>query len=197
MIRTLSTLGASLALTLVTGAAQASTWEVDSSHTAAQFSVRHLMVSNVRGEFSKVTGTVELDDKDVSKSKVKVEIDVSTVNTREPKRDEHLKSAEFFDVAKFPKMTFKSKSVTKAGGGFKVVGDLSIHGVTKEVTLDVEGTLAEVKDPWGNVKTGLTATTKIKREDFGLTWNKALEAGGVVVGSDVAITLDVELTKKK
>ena len=179
------------------GAAQASSWEIDGSHSSAQFAVRHLMVSNVRGEFGKVTGTVNFDEKDPSKSTVQATIDATTINTRDEKRDGHLKSPDFFDVAKFPTLSFKSKKVAAAGAGkFKVTGDLTIHGVTKEVVLDVEGPAPEKKDPWGNVKSGATATTKINRKDFGLTWNKSLDGGGVVVGDEVSITLDVELLKK-
>jgi polyisoprenoid-binding protein YceI len=182
---------------LLPGLAGASTWDIDPAHSVAGFSVRHLMVSKVPGEFGKVSGTVNLDDKDISKSTVEATIDVSTVTTRDPKRDEHLKSGDFFDVAKFPTITFKSKRVQKAGAGkLKVVGDLTIHGVTKEVTLNVEGPNKEVKDPWGNTKSGASATTKIDRKDFGLTWNKSLDGGGVVVGDEVAITIDVELLKK-
>jgi polyisoprenoid-binding protein YceI len=180
------------------GAAQASSWDIDPGHSAAQFSVRHLMVSNVRGEFSKVSGTVDLDDQDITKSTVNATIDATTVNTRDEKRDGHLKSPEFFDVAKFPTITFKSKKVAKAGtGSLTVTGDLTIHGVTKEVALKVDGPVAPVKDPWGNTRSGATASVKIARKDFGLVWNKALEAGGVVVGEEVTITIDIELTKKK
>ena len=177
--------------------AGATTWEINPGHSAAQFSVRHLMVSNVRGEFGKVTGTVDIDDKDITKSTVDATIDASTVNTRDEKRDGHLKSPDFFDVAKFPTITFKSKKVAKAGAGkLKVTGDLTIHGVTKEVVLNVEGPSKEAKDPWGNIKSGAEATTKVNRKDFGLTWNKALETGGVVVGDEVSLTIDVELLKK-
>ncbi|MFO0575808.1 MAG: YceI family protein [Polyangia bacterium] len=183
---------------LTAGRAHAAAWEIDPSHSGAQFSVRHLMVSNVRGEFGKVTGTIEYNDKDPSKSRVEATIDVSSINTREPKRDEHLKGADFFDVAKFPTITFKSKRVAQAGAGkLKVTGDLSIHGVTREVVLDVEGPAAETKDPWGNIRTGAQATTKINRKDFGLGWNKLLESGGVAVGEEVSITIDVEMTRKQ
>ena len=177
--------------------ALASDWDIDPAHSQANFTVRHLMVSNVRGDFGKVTGTIKLDDKDVSKSTVDATIDVASINTREAKRDEHLKSPDFFDVAKYPTITFKSKKVAKAGTGkLKVTGDLTMHGVTKEVTLDVEGPAKDAKDPWGNVRSGATATTKINRKDFGLGWNKVLETGGVAVGEDVTIVIDVELTKK-
>jgi polyisoprenoid-binding protein YceI len=180
------------------GRAQAAPWEIDPSHSSAQFSVRHLMVSNVRGEFGKVSGTIDYNDKDPSKSRVEATIDVSSISTREPKRDEHLKSPDFFDVAKFPTITFKSKRVAAAGAGrLKVTGDLSIHGVTREVVLEVEGPAAETKDPWGNLRTGAQATTKINRKDFGLAWNKLLESGGVAVGEEVSITIDVEMTRKQ
>jgi polyisoprenoid-binding protein YceI len=175
----------------------AATWDVDPAHSAAQFKVRHLMVSSVRGEFRKVTGTVDLNEKDITRSTVDVTIDSSTINTGEPKRDEHLKSADFFDVAKFPVLTFKSRKVQKAGDGkLKVTGDLTMHGVTREVVLDVEGPTAPVKDPWGNVKIGTSAATKLNRKDYGLTWNAAVESGGVVVGEEVAIDLDIELVKR-
>ena len=179
-------------------AAKAALWEIDSAHTSAQFAVRHLMVSTVRGSFSKVSGTLEYDGKDLATLKADVTIDVASVNTGIEKRDEHLRSADFFDVAKFPTMTFKSKKAEKAGEGkFKLTGDLTIHGVTKEVTLEVEGPAPVVKDPWGNTKTGATATVKINRTDFGLKWNAVLEAGGVAVGEEVSITIDIEAYQKK
>ena len=170
---------------------------IDSAHSGASFSVKHMMVSNVRGAFSKVTGSANLDEKDITKSTVEAVIDATTINTNEPKRDEHLRSADFFDTAKFPTITFKSTKVEKAGQNLKVTGDLTMHGVTKPVVLDVEGFTTEAKDPWGNLKRGGTATTKINRKDFGLTWNSVLETGGVAVGEEVAITLDLELNKKK
>ena len=155
------------------------------------------MVSNVKGSFNKFTGTVEINDKDISKSKVEVIIDTNSINTNVEKRDEHLRSADFFDVAKYPTMTFVSRKVVAAGAGhLKVTGDMTLHGVTKEVVLDVEGPTPDSKDPWGNIRKGATATTKINRKDFGLLWNAALETGGVVVGDDVIITLEIELIKK-
>lgn len=174
------------------------TYDIDASHSSAQFSVRHLMVSNVKGQFSKVTGTVQYDPQNVGASKIDASIDVSTIDTREPKRDGHLKSPDFFDVQKFPTMRFVSKRVMPASPGkLKLLGDLTIHGVTREVTLDVEGPTPEIKDPWGGLRAGASASTKINRKDFGLTWNQALEAGGVAVGDEVLINLDVELVKKK
>ncbi|KFA93323.1 YceI family protein [Archangium violaceum] len=175
----------------------ATEYDIDSAHSGANFSVKHMMVSNVRGAFSKVTGTANIDEKDITKSTVQAVIDATTINTNEPKRDEHLKSPDFFDTAKYPTITFKSTKVEKAGDNLKVMGDLTMHGVTKPVTLDVEGFTTEAKDPWGNTKRGGTATTKINRKDFGLGWNKVLDTGGVAVGEEVAITLDLELNKKQ
>jgi polyisoprenoid-binding protein YceI len=171
---------------------------VDSGHSSAQFSVKHMMVSNVRGAFSKVTGSVNLDEKDITKSTVEASIDATTINTNEPKRDEHLRGEDFFDTAKYPSITFKSTKVQKAGKDkLKVTGDLTMHGVTKPVVLDVEGFTSEAKDPWGNTKRGGVATTKVNRKDFGLAWNKALETGGFAVGEEVSITIDLELNKKQ
>ena len=176
----------------------ASTWQIDPDHSNLGFKVKHLMVSNVKGSFEKHSGTVEINDKDITKSRVEVTIDTSSINTNVQKRDEHLRSADFFDVAKYPVMTFVSKKVTKAGKDkLKVTGDLTLHGVTREVTLDVEGPTKESKDPWGNFRRGATATTKINRKDFGLNWNKALETGGVLVGEEVAITLEIEMVKSE
>lgn len=175
---------------------RASTWDIDPAHTSAQFAVRHLMVSTVRGEFGKVSGVVNLDENDLSKSSVEASIDATSLNTRVEKRDEHLKSPDFLDVAKYPTITFKSKKVEKAGDGkFKVTGDLTIRGVTKEAVLEVEGSPTPFKDPLGSMRVGGVATTKINRKDFGVQWNGALETGGVVVGDAVAITIDVELTQ--
>ena len=177
--------------------AATSTWQIDPMHSAAQFSVRHLAISSVRGGFSNVKGTVSFDDKDVSKSTVDVTIDVSTVDTREPDRDKDLRSDKFFDVAQYPTMTFKSKKVEQvAAGKLKVTGDLTIRGVTKEVVLDVEGPTAPVKDPWGNQRAAVNATTKINRQDFGVKWNATMDNGGVVVGDEVSITIDAEMIQK-
>lgn len=175
---------------------QAATWQIDSRHSYAHFSVRHLMVSNVRGSFSKVSGTLLIDEKDITKSTVEATIDASTINTQEPDRDKHLRSADFFDVEKHPTITFKSKKVEKAGKErLRVIGDLTIRGVTKQVVLDVEGPTAAIKDPRGNLKRGATATTKVNRQDFGVAWNRKLEAGGVVVGDQISITIELELAK--
>lgn len=177
--------------------AATSTWKIDPQHSAAQFSVRHMAISTVRGAFSKVNGTVVLDDQDITKSTVDVSIDVSTVDTREPGRDKDLRSDHFFDVEHFPTMTFKSKKVEQvAPGKLRVTGDLTIRGTTKEVVLDVEGPTAPVKDPWGNQRAAANATTKINRQDFGVKWNATLDNGGVVVGDDVNINIDAEMTKQ-
>jgi len=184
----------------VTGTSQAPSptqWQIDPAHSAAHFSVRHLMISNVRGEFGKVSGNVVLDPSDLTKSTVEVSVDATTINTREPQRDEHLRSADFFDVANHPAITFRSKQITAAGAGrFKVTGDLTIRGVTRAVTFDVDGPTPPVKDPWGNVRAGVSATAKINRKDFGLVWNALTEAGGIVVGDEVSITFEAELVQK-
>src|SRR5256884_5683160 len=180
-----------------TAGAATSEWKIDPQHSSAQFSVRHMAISTVRGAFSKVNGTLVLDDKDVTKSTLDVTIDVSTVDTREPARDNDLRSDKFFDVAHFPTITFTSKKVEQiAPGKLRVTGDLTIRGTTKEVVLDVDGLTAPVKDPWGNQRVAATATTKINRQDFGVKWNAKLDNGGVVVSDDVNITLDVELIQK-
>jgi polyisoprenoid-binding protein YceI len=172
-------------------------YTIDPAHSTADFKVRHLMVSNVRGEFSGVSGTVTVDPANPANSSINARIDANTIQTRDAQRDAHLKSADFFDVEKFPEITFVSKSVSKLGDDeYKVTGDLTIHGVTKEVVLDVEGPTSEVKDPWGNVKIGASAKTKINRKDFGLIWNATLETGGMLVGEDVSIQLDLELTRQ-
>jgi len=177
--------------------AATTTWQIDPAHTAAQFAVKHMMISTVRGEFKKVTGTVIWDDQDLTKSKVNVTIDTTTVNTGEEARDKDLKSDKFFDVANFPTMTFVSKKVETSGTGkLKVTGDLTIHGVTKEVVLDVEGPTAPIKDPWGNTRSAVSATTHVNRQDFGVKWNANLDGGGVVVSDTVAITIDLEMTKQ-
>jgi polyisoprenoid-binding protein YceI len=178
-------------------AAGSSTWQIDPQHAAAQFAVKHLMISTVRGEFHGVTGTINWDDRDISKSTVDVTIDATTVDTREPQRNTHLKSPDFFDVTKYPTITFKSKKVEPAAAGkVKVTGDLTIHGITKEVVLDVDGPTAPVKDPWGNTRVALNATTKVNRQDFGVKWNANMDGGGVVVGDDVNITIDAEMIKQ-
>jgi len=168
------------------------TYQIDSAHSAAQFSVRHLMIANVRGEFSKVSGTIVFDADNPANSKVDATIDAASISTRDAQRDAHLRSADFLDVEKFPVLTFRSKSVKGERGAWKMTGDLTLHGVTKEITLDVEGPTPETRDPWGGARIGATATGKLNRKDFGLTWNTALETGGVLVGEEVKLTLDIE-----
>ena len=178
--------------------ASATTFEIDPAHSSAQFAVRHLMVSTVRGTLGKVAGTVNLDAADVTKSSVEASIDATGIDTHEPKRDQHLKSPDFLDVAKYPAITFKSKKVTKiADDKYQVTGDLTLHGVTKEVVLDAEGSPKPFTDPSGNTKLGGAVRTKINRQDFGVAWNKTLDNGGVVLGNDVDVTIDIELMKKK
>ena len=171
-------------------------YKIDPSHSTAQFSVRHMMITNVRGGFNNVQGTVAYDAENPSASSINVVIDTNTINTMEPDRDKHLRSADFLDVEKFPTITFKSKTVEPAGDGeLRVTGDLAIHGVTKEVVLKIDGPTGEEKDPWGNTRIGASATSKIKRSDFGLTWNAALETGGILVGDDLKIELETSLIK--
>ncbi|MFL5322173.1 MAG: YceI family protein [Myxococcaceae bacterium] len=191
-------LTAALILTPAFAFAATSSWEIDPSHSSAAFTVKHMMVTNVRGEFRKVSGKIDLDDKDVTKSTVDATIDATSIDTNEPKRDGHLKSPDFFDVEKYPTITFKSTKVAKGGPNkLKVTGDLTIHGVTKPVVLDVQGPSPVMKDPWGNEKRAVMATTKISRKDFGLNWNKTMESGGVLVGDDVNIELNLELGKSQ
>lgn len=179
-----------------TGAATTTTWNIDPAHSGAEFKVKHMMISNVKGKFSGLSGTLTLDEGDISKSTVEASIPTATVNTGDEQRDGHLKSADFFDVEKFPKMSFTSVKVVPGGDGGKVTGDLTLHGVTKQVTFEVEGPSEPNKDPWGNMRIGLSATAKINRKDFGLVWNAALETGGVLVGEDVTISLDVQFIKQ-
>jgi polyisoprenoid-binding protein YceI len=177
------------------GAAQAATWDIDNSHASVGFSVRHLTVSDAKGSFTKFKGQVMVDEKDITKSTVNVEIDATSVNTANEKRDEHLRSPDFFDTAKFPALVFKSTKVEKQGTGLLVTGDLTMHGVTKPVVLTVEGPAAAVKNPWGQTVSAVKATGKLNRKDFGLEWNKTLESGGLLVGEDVTLTIEAELTQ--
>jgi polyisoprenoid-binding protein YceI len=171
------------------------TWKIDPTHSHIEFSVRHMMITNVKGRFAGVEGTVLLDESDPSFADVDVRIDAASIDTREPQRDAHLRSADFFDVEQHPHITFTAKGPLRRGGReFTLPGELSVHGVTRDVVLDVveEG---RGRDPWGGERLGVSATTRIKRSDFGLTWNQVLETGGVIVGDDVKITLDLELTR--
>lgn len=191
----LSALVATLAL-LAPSAASAATWDIDSAHSTVGFVVKHLVIAKVRGQFKAFSGTLVLDDKDITKSTVTVNIDPKSVDTDNETRDTHLKSPDFFDVATFKDMKFVSTKVEKAEGGLKVTGNFTLHGVTRPVVLEVEGPSVEVKDPGGNPHVAFSAHTTIKRADFGLTWNKAIE-GGSVVGDDVKIELEIELKNKR
>jgi len=173
---------------------QGQTWTIDASHSAAHFAVRHMMVSTVRGDMGKITGTVTFDPAKPAAGSIEATIDVTGIDTREAGRDKHLKSADFFDVEKFPTITFKSKRIDPvAAGGFKITGDLTMKGVTKEVVLDAEPLRPAIKDQRGAARTGTTATTKLNRQDFGITWSRALDGGGVVVSDEVSVTIDIEL----
>ena len=170
------------------------TYNIDPAHSSAQFVVRHMMITNVRGGFSGIKGTIVYDAENPSASTVDAVIDAGTISTLDAQRDAHLKSADFLDVEKYPAITFKSKKVVSEGPDeAKVTGDLTIHGVTQEVTLKVDGPAEGGKDPWGNVRIGASGATKLKRSDFGLTWNAALETGGILVGDDLKIELEVQM----
>jgi polyisoprenoid-binding protein YceI len=179
-----------------TTATAVTTWNIDPVHSVAEFKVKHMMISNVKGQFTGISGVLSLDEADITKSSIEATIDAASVNTRDAQRDGHLKSADFFDVETFPTLGFKSTHVARtADGELAIDGELSIHGVTRKATFAVEGPSAPGKDPWGNTRIGLSATTKINRKDFGLTWNSALETGGVLVGEEITITLDVQFVK--
>ncbi|HUS06493.1 MAG TPA: YceI family protein [Bryobacteraceae bacterium] len=172
------------------------TYQIDPAHSTAQFVVRHMMITNVRGSFGSVTGKVVYDSENPDQSSINAVIDASSINTLEPQRDAHLKSPDFLDVNQFPAITFQSRQVETAGEEeLKVTGDLTIHGVTKEVVLKVEGPTAEGKDPFGNFRIGASATTRIKRSAFGLTYNAALETGGILIGDELKIELEISLIK--
>lgn len=173
-----------------------SKWKIDPVHTNAEFKVRHMMITNVKGQFTGINGEITLDHNDLTKSHVDASIEAASINTREPDRDTHLRSADFLDVENFPTLSFVSTGISRTGvGELEVEGDLTIHGVTKRVAFSVEGPTQAEKDPWGNVRIGLSAQTKINRKDFGLTWNSTLETGGILVGEDVTITLEVQAVK--
>jgi polyisoprenoid-binding protein YceI len=172
------------------------TWNLDPAHSAAEFKVKHMMISNVKGKFTGLSGVLKLDEANPTASSVEASVDVTTLNTGDAQRDGHLSSPDFFDAAQFPHLTFKSTKVVSVGGvDYKVTGDLTLHGATKSVTFAVEEVSEPAKDPWGNLRIGLSASTKINRKDFGLSWNSALETGGVLVGEDVTIMLDVQFIK--
>jgi len=172
------------------------TYLMDPSHSSASFSIKHMMIAKVHGGFEKLSGKLSLNSKDLANSSVEASIEVSSITTRDTGRDTHLKSADFFDVENFPLITFQSSRFEKKGDDLVIIGKLSIHGVTKEVKLSVEGLDTEMKDPWGNIKLGASGSTKINRKDYGLTWNAGLEAGGILVGEDVSITLEVQFIKQ-
>lgn len=191
-------LTAAAALAVLPITSFAAEYEADPVHSNASFTVRHMMLTNVRGEFTTLAAVLDLNEKDITRSKVEATIDANTIDTRNAKRDQHLRSADFFYVEKHPKLTFKSKKVQKAGKDkLKVTGDLTIRGVTREVVLDVEGLTKPIKDPFGGTRIGALATTKINRKDFGLNWNQALEAGGVLVSDEVKIALDLQFVQKQ
>jgi polyisoprenoid-binding protein YceI len=170
------------------------TWNIDSAHSSIQFSARHMVITKVRGAFKSYRGTIELDEADKTRSRVSVEIDVASIDTAEAKRDGHLKSSDFLDVAQFPTLRFESRSIVAHGDSYSVAGDLTLHGVTRPVTLSAEFQ-GQAKDPWGGERVAFTAKTSIQREDFGLTWNQLLEAGGMLVGSKIEIELDVQAVR--
>lgn len=182
--------------TLATPQTAVSTWNVDPAHSVAEFKVKHMMISNVKGQFAKIGGVLTFDESDLTKSHIEASIEAASINTREEQRDAHLKSADFFHVEQHPTLSFKSTRITQKGDGeLSVAGDLTIRGVTRPVVFAVEGPTPPAKDPWGNTRIGLSATTKINRKDYGLTWNAALETGGILVGDEVTITLDVQFVK--
>lgn len=185
-------------LLLIPALAGAGTWTIDPEHSTLQFKVRHMMVTNVTGVFEKFRGTVEIDDQDLAKSKAEIVIDTASLNTRVEKRDEHLRSADFFDVGRYPTMTFVSRNVVADGPErLRITGDLTIRGISRPVLLQVEGPTGVSKDPWGNLRRGASVTTKLYRQDYGMTWNKTLETGGVAVGDEVQVALEIELLKAK
>jgi len=185
-----------MSTTLTTPETAVSTWKIDPAHSVAEFKVKHMMISNVKGRFTGVSGALYLDENNVANSRVEASIDAGSISTGDAQRDGHLKSADFFDVEQYPTLTFRSTRVVPEGEGeLKATGELTIHGVTREVTFAVEGPTAPAKDPWGNTRVALSAATKINRKDFGLTWNAALETGGILVGDEVTITLEVQFIK--
>ena len=195
--RRISLVLATALLASLSALAQTSNWNIDPAHSTAQFTVRHLGISNVTGNFTKVTGMVVLNDKDITQSQVSASIDVNSINTRVEARDKDLKSPNFFEVEKYPTIEFKSKRIVNSGGKLQLIGDLTIHGTTREVTLDVDGPTPELTDPWGNSRRGLSATTAINRKDFNLVYNNLLKTGDAVVGDKVKIQIDAEIVKKK
>ena len=175
-----------------------STWSIDQAHSSVHFKVRHMMISNVRGGFRTVRGDLKLDEADITQSEIDIEIDISSIHTRDEQRDAHLRSPDFLDTERHPLLTFRSTKLEKAGvDALRVQGDLTIHGVTRNVELDVDSISPATKDPWGNVRMAASASTVISRKDFGLTWNTALEIGGVLVGNEITIDLEVQFVKSQ
>jgi polyisoprenoid-binding protein YceI len=183
-------------LAAAASAAPPASYEIDSAHSSAQFTVRHMLVSNVRGEFAKLSGVVLYDPADLSASSVETAIDAASISTRNAKRDDHLRSPDFLDAAKFPTLTFVSKRIYTDGKDVRIKGDLTIHGVTREVEFQLDGPVQQIKDPSGSTRIGASAKTHVSRKDFGLTWNKLLESGGAVVGDEVTVILDIEAVRK-
>jgi polyisoprenoid-binding protein YceI len=182
--------------TLAAPQTSTTTWNVDPVHSVAEFKVKHMMISNVKGQFPKITGALTRDESDLTNSHVEASIEAASIETRDAQRDAHLKSADFFDVEKFPALSFKSTGISLVRDGeLAVEGNLTIRGVTRKVVFSVEGPTPPAKDPWGNTRVAVSATTKINRKDFGLTWNAALETGGILVGDEVTLTLDVQFVK--
>jgi polyisoprenoid-binding protein YceI len=182
--------------TLATPQTSTTTWNIDPAHSVADFKVKHMMISNVRGQFGKVSGVLTLDESDLTKSRVEALIEAGSIETRDAQRDAHLKSADFLHVEKFPTLSFKSTRISLVRDGeLSAEGELTIRGVARKVQFSVEGPTPPTKDPWGNTRVAVSATTKINRKDFGLTWNTALETGGILVGDEVTINLDVEFIK--
>jgi polyisoprenoid-binding protein YceI len=182
--------------TLVQPQTSTTTWNIDPAHTVAEFKVKHMMIANVKGHFSGVSGVLIRDESDPANDRVEVTIEAASIETRNEQRDGHLKSADFFHVEKFPTLHFKSTGISVVGEGeLSLEGDLTIRGVTRTVRFEVEGPTPPAKDPWGNTRIGISASTKINRKDFGLTWNAALETGGILVGDEVTITLDAQFVK--
>jgi polyisoprenoid-binding protein YceI len=202
MLKTARRVGAISAVALIatfsaSARAQTSNWTIDPNHSTAQFTVRHLGISNVTGSFTKVTGTAVLNEKEITQSQVQASIDVNSIDTRVEARDKDLRSPNFFDAAKYPTIEFNSKRIVKNGDKLQLIGDLTIHGTTREVTLDVDGPTPEINDPWGNARRGFSATTTVNRRDFNLTYNNLLKTGELVVGDVVKIQIDMEMVKKK
>lgn len=192
-------MSSTVAIGTTNGASTAPTsWNIDPAHSVAEFKIRHMMISYVRGEFGGLSGVLKLDESDYSRSTIEASIPASSIKTVDERLDAHLKTADFFDVEKFPTLTFKSTAIRSTGGhNYAVTGDLTIHGVTNSVTLSVIDVSEPSNDPWGSQRIGLSAAVKINRKDFGIVWNTALDSGGVLVGDEVAITLDVQLIKNK